>query len=78
MILSGGVTVEKIYKKYTRSGRILIQTARIKKLGIGKYGFETSLQKGKVSDSYILNANMPFFDTEKEAEIWIENNSEWQ
>lgn len=70
--------MEKIYKKYTRSGRILIQTARIKKTGIGKYGFETSLQKGNVSDSYVLNANMPFFDTKREAENWIENSNEWQ
>lgn len=70
--------MEKIYKKYTKSGRILIQIARIKKLGIGKYGFETSLQKGDNSESYILNANMPFFDTEKEAETWIENSNEWQ
>lgn len=70
--------MEKIYKKYTRSGRILIQTARIKKLGIGKYGFETSLQKGNVSESYVLNMNMPFFNTKKEAETWIQNNDEWQ
>lgn len=70
--------MEKIYKKYTKSGRILIQTAKIKKLGIGKYGFETSLQKGNISKPYELNMNMPFFDTENEAEIWIKNNSEWQ
>lgn len=67
-----------VYKKYTRSGRVLIQTARIKKIGIEKYGFETSLQKGNVSEPYVLNMNMPFFDTEKEAETWIQNNNEWQ
>lgn len=70
--------MEKVYKKYTRSGRILIQTAIIKELSIGKYGFETSLQKGNVSEPYVLNMNMPFFDTKKKAEIWIQNNNEWQ
>lgn len=69
--------MEKIYKKYTKSGRILIQKAKIIKLGIGKYGFETSLQKGNVSDPYVLNANMPFFDTEREEENWIDNSNEW-
>lgn len=64
----------KTYKKYFESGK-LMQIARIVRLPIGKYAFETS-NLGK--SAYELNMNMPIFDTEIEVIKWIENNAEWQ
>ncbi|MFA5385095.1 MAG: hypothetical protein WC364_10600 [Eubacteriales bacterium] len=62
-----------IYTRY--NGDALIQTARLKLLGIGIFAFETSLFGEK---PYVTNMNMPKFDTEKEAYGWIENSGKWQ
>lgn len=59
---------------YTRivDGEI-IQTAKLRLLGIGKFAFETSL----FCKQYEVNMNMPLFDTEKEARTWIEKLDGW-
>lgn len=64
----------KIYKKYFKSGKLKL-TARICRLPSGRYGFETSLLGEK---PYEININMPYMNTKSEAEIWIENNAEWE
>lgn len=63
---------EIIYAR--RVGGKLVQTARLKLLGIGKYAFETSLFGEK---PYETNMNMPLFDTEQEAYQWIDNEPKW-
>ena len=63
-------------KRYGRySGETLVNVARLKLLGIGKYAFETSLFNEK---PYELNMNMPLFDTEAQAHKWIESTDKWQ
>lgn len=52
-----------------------IQLAKLKLLGIGKYGFETSLFGEK---PYEINMNTPLFDTEDEALQWIEIKAKWE
>lgn len=56
-------------------GNKLVNVARLKLLGIGKYAFETSLFNEK---PYELNMNMPPFDTEAQAVEWISNSGKWQ
>ncbi len=63
-------------KRYGRySGETLVNVARLKLLGIGKYAFETSLFNEK---PYELNMNMPLFDTEAQAIEWISSSDKWQ
>ena len=63
-------------KRYGRySGETLVNVARLKLLGIGKYAFETSLFNEK---PYELNMNMPLFDTEADAHKWIEQTGSWK
>ena len=64
--------MKPIYARY--SGETLVQTARLRLLGTGKYAFETSLFGQK---PYEMNMNMPLFDTEREAYEWIENTNKW-
>ena len=62
-------------KQYARYiGDKIVQTARIRLLGIGKYAFETSLFGEK---PYELNMNMPMFDTEAQADKWIKGTGKW-
>ena len=62
-------------KQYARySGETLVQTAKIRLLGIGKYAFETST----FGKPYELNINMPLFNTEAQAYKWIENTGKWK
>ena len=63
----------KVYGRY--SGETLVNVARLKLLGIGKYAFETSLFNEK---PYELNMNMPLFDTEAQAIEWISSSDKWQ
>ena len=63
----------KVYGRY--SGETLVNVARLKLLGIGKYAFETSLFNEK---PYELNMNMPLFDSEAQAIEWISNSYKWQ
>lgn len=63
----------KRYGRYV--GNELVNVARLRHLGIGKYAFETSLFNEK---PYELNMNMPMFDTEAQARKWIESNDKWQ
>lgn len=65
----------EIMRMYTRSinGK-LVQTAKIKLLGIGKFSFETSLFGTK---PYELNINMPLFNTKEEAHKWIISTGKW-
>jgi hypothetical protein len=63
----------KIYGRY--SGETLVNVARLKLLGIGKYAFETSLFGEK---PYELNMNMPMFDTKADAHKWIEQTGKWK
>lgn len=67
-------------RTFTRySGEHLVQTARLKLTGIGKYAFETSLYSPKRGDlPYELNINMPLFDTEKAAYRWILGTGKWK
>lgn len=48
--------------------------ARLRIMGIGKYAFETSL----FGKPYELNMNMPMFNTEVEAVVWIEVQKDWE
>jgi hypothetical protein len=67
---------EKEMNRYGRYiGNKLVNVARLKLLGIGKYAFETSLFNEK---PYELNMNMPPFDTEAQAVEWISNSGKWQ
>jgi hypothetical protein len=63
--------MSRIYEHYI--GDRLVQTAQLRLTGIGKYAFETSL----FGKRYVLNINMPYFDTEAEAYAWIENTGKW-
>jgi hypothetical protein len=63
----------KVYGRY--SGETLVNVARLKLLGIGKYAFETSLFNEK---PYELNMNMPLFDTEAQAIEWISSSDKWK
>ena len=56
-------------------GNDIVNVARLKLLGIGKYAFETSLFGEK---PYELNMNMPLFDSEAQAIEWISNSDKWQ
>ena len=56
-------------------GNKLVNVARLKLLGIGKYALETSLFNEK---PYEMNMNMPLFDTEAQAIEWISNSGKWQ
>lgn len=56
-------------------GNELVNVARLKLLGIGKYAFETSLFGKK---PYELNMNMPLFDNEAQAIEWISSSGKWQ
>lgn len=56
-------------------GEKIVQTARIRLLGIGKYAFETSLFGNK---PFELNMNMPLFDSENEAYEWIKKTNNWE
>lgn len=51
----------------------IIQTAVLRLLGTGRYAFETSL----FGQKYVLNMNMPLFDTEQDARQWIEGLNDW-
>ena len=64
--------MKPVYERY--SGETLVNVARLKLLGIGKYAFETSLFNEK---PYELNMNMPLCDTEREAYEWIESTEKW-
>jgi len=64
--------VERSYMRYI--GHTLVQKARLKLCGIGKFAFETSNFGTK---PYEPNMNMPLFDTEEEAYNWIENTGQW-
>ena len=61
------------YARYI--GDKIVQIAKIRLLGIGKYAFETSLFGDK---PYELNMNMPLFDTEEQASKWINDTGKWQ
>ena len=63
-------------KRYGRHiGDTLVNVARLRLLGIGKYAFETSLFDEK---PYELNMNMPMFDTEADAYKWVETSGKWK
>ena len=66
------ITEERTYAKYINE--TLVQTAKLKLLGIGKYCFETSLFN---ESPFELNMNMPMFDTEKQAYSWIDRKPKW-
>lgn len=66
--------MSKEYRKYFSDGR-LMQVARITPLKIGKFGFETNLFG---IEPYVLNMNMPIFDTEQKAEEWIKSTGKWE
>jgi len=51
----------------------VVQTAKLKLLGIGKYAFETSF----LGQPYELNMNMPLFDKEHQAITWIKKQAGW-
>ena len=63
----------KIYARQF-NGKV-IQTAKIKELGIGGYAFETSLFGDK---PYELNVNMPTFKTQSMAENWMAKSEQWE
>ena len=56
-------------------GYKVMQSARIRLLGIGKYAFET---KNFLHEQYETNINMPLFNTEEEAYAWIEQTGDWK
>ena len=63
-------------KKYAHYiNETLVNVARLRLLGIGKYAFETSLFN---RSPYELNMNMPLFDSEVDAYNWIEQSNGWQ
>lgn len=59
------------YYRTTEDGEV-IQRARLKKVA-GRYAFETKL----FDEDYVLNMNMPFFNTPKQAVEWIGNQGKW-
>lgn len=65
---------------YKRLGDKTEIEARICKLPIGKYSFETrfSHAKNQRMRKFELNVNMPLFNSEYAAENWIENQGEWE
>ena len=64
----------RTYKRVIPGGRI-VNVARLRLLGIGKYAFETSLFGEK---PYELNMNMPMFDTAEQAHNWILSTGKWE
>lgn len=66
--------MSKEYRKYFSDGK-LMQVAKITLTRIGKFGFETSLFG---IEPYVLNMNMPMFDTEQKAEEWILSTGKWK
>ena len=66
-----GVTM---YKRVFRSG-VIVNVARLRLLGIGKYAFETSLFGEK---PFELNMNIPMFDTAEQAHDWIMKTGKWE
>ena len=70
--MKGGRGMETtIYER--RDGLEVVNTARIRKLGIEKFAFETSF----LGQPYETAMNMPMFDTHSEAEQWIESQRKW-
>lgn len=58
--------MNKIYYRTICNGKIIFH-ARIHRTITGRYGFETSIN----NDSYVLNINMPLFQTKEEAIRWL-------
>lgn len=67
----------RMYLRYDDKGN-LKEYAEITKTANGQYGFKTRLHDPLFVKQYKLNANMPVFNTEKEAKKWIENNNNWR
>lgn len=65
--------MNKQYEKSICNGKVVF-VARTYELLTGRYGFETS-ENGK---PFEINMNMPTFKKQKDAENWIENNTEWK
>lgn len=59
-------------KKY---GEVVVQIAKLRLLGIGKWAFETSIFGEKPFET---NMNMPLFNTQEEAYAWIERDGKWK
>lgn len=51
-----------------------VQTAKIKRLPSGRCAFETSL----FGEPYEINMNMPLFDNETDAALWISTQEKWK
>lgn len=69
--------MKRMYLRYDDKGN-LKEYAEITTTANGQYGFKTRLHEPLFAKQYKLNANMPVFNTEKEAKTWIENNNNWR
>ena len=62
-------------KRFKSSGRIS-HVLRVCKLITGKYGIETKIASDRKGNTFVLNINLPLFDTEEEAYSYLEKNYE--
>lgn len=67
----------RLYLRYDDKGN-LKEYAKITNTANGQYGYKTRLHGSIFTKQYKLNANMPVFNTKKEAEMWIESNNDWK